>query len=156
MGRSSSGGGDGEHPCSEAVQSYSSSTVMVFVLIVVTAALHSLLGWWVPHSVRKNEYHEYVDDVHMAVAVKVFISSYVNMSVLIVAAYGSSTESPVATEDNYVFSGAYPDFNRGWYGNVGFYLVCSFLLIVFAPIVSKYYHLVCLFLRRRSISKEVE
>jgi hypothetical protein len=67
---------------------------------------------------------------------KMFQSSYVMMAIIVLIAYGTSSSGvPKFLEDLKIFVGPYDDFNRPWYGNIGFYLMTTFIIQSFSPLV---------------------
>ena len=66
---------------------------------------------------------------------KVFISTYFNMALVVLIAFGYINGTPEALQQAQIFQGSYPDFTSEWYGVVGSYLVLTFVIqVISAPI----------------------
>ncbi len=73
---------------------------------------------------------------------KVFIAQYLNMAVVALVAFGKIDALPQILQYLQILQGSYTDFNSAWYGNVGSYLMLTFILqSISAPIypLAQYY-----------------
>jgi len=86
-----------------------------------------------------GEYYSTLDEQHIAVAWRLCIASYINYGLIPLVAFGRSSETPTRFSDFYLFIGPYAEFNREWYGTMGFYLVITFFLATFPPFAANYF-----------------
>lgn len=125
--------------CIDMKYYFGASKIAMYLAILVTFISNKILRNIVLRNV-KSEHHISFDEVNRAIASKIFLCTYLNMSIIILLAFGTSTNgNPPVLTDNYIFSGPYSDFERGWYGTVGFYLVVNFIIITFPQFWNKYY-----------------
>jgi hypothetical protein len=130
---------DATDECGDTKYYLGASIFALYLAIIATLVSNHVIK----HVVLRNakaEHHVSFDELNRAVASRVFIATYLNMAIMLMLAYGYSTETPPTLADNYIFSGPYKDFDRGWYRTVAFYLVVTFLLMLFPPFLSKYYN----------------
>ena len=85
------------------------------------------------------EYHTSLDKREASLLLKTFVASYFNLAIVVLVAYGSIPQIPVGIRENFfIFNGEYEDFTVGWYGNVGEFLVLTFILQAISPL---FFHL---------------
>jgi hypothetical protein len=135
----SSGNPDATSECSDMKYYFTSSTIALYLAIIVTLITNRLITWIVKRN-AKAEHHISFDEINRAVSFRIFIGTYLNMAIVVLLAFGNSSTSPKVLADNYLFSGPFPEFDRGWYGMVGFYLVVTFILMNFPHIIKTYYY----------------
>jgi hypothetical protein len=124
--------------CTDTQYYFSASMILLYVAIIITYFTNKLLKNIVLRN-AKAEHHISFDELDRAVASRIFFATYFNMAIVILLAYGFSTETAPTLTDNYIFSGPYRDFDKGWYGMVGFYLVITFIIMNFPQFFNKYY-----------------
>lgn len=125
--------------CEDVKFYLSSSNVAIYLAVLVTLITNKVLKGIIIRN-SEAEHHISFAELDRAIASKIFLATYLNMSIIILLAFGSSTQSPAVFSKNYLFSGPYQDFTRGWFGQVGFYLVVTFILMNFPQFWNKYYH----------------
>lgn len=125
--------------CVDVKYYLSSSNVAIYLAILITLITNKILKRIVIHNANA-EHHISFDELNRAIASRIFLATYLNMSIIILVAFGGSNKSPPMLSDNYIFSGPYEDFTRGWFGQVGFYLVITFILMNFPQFWNKYYN----------------
>ena len=130
---------DASDECVDTKYYIGASTFALYIAIIITLVSNKLVKYIIMHNAH-SERHVSFDALDRSVASRIFLGTYINMSIIILLAYGYSTESPAVLTDNYLFSGPYRDFDRGWYRIVGFYLVVTFLLMNFPHFLATYYH----------------
>lgn len=125
--------------CGKYNYDYMMSLAVLYVAIILTAVINAVLKRCIMRLV-KLECHIFKDHAQDSLFTKLFIATYVNMAVVILIAFGSTTEESVPSIlwNAYIFRGPYKEMDAGWYGNVGFYLVITFLFNSFVPILGNY------------------
>lgn len=135
----SDGSPDASDECVDTKFYLGGSVLALYLAIIVTMISNHVLKGIVMRSV-KAEHHVSFDALNRAAATRIFIATYLNMAIILMLAYGYSTESPPELSRYYLFSGPYRDFDRGWYRTIAFYLVITFILMLFPPFLVKYYY----------------
>lgn len=132
--------GDLTEECIDYKYYFGASKIAVYLAIIVTFISNKLLRNIVLRNI-KSEYHTSFDEKNIATTRNIFLVSYINMCIIMLVAFGTTTtQEPAVLIDNYIFSGPYSDFERGWYGTVAFYLVVNFIIITFPQFWNKYYN----------------
>jgi hypothetical protein len=75
-----------------------------------------------------------LDSEEGSLMLKIFISNYITIVIIVLAAYGHISGLPPFLQFIHVFSGPYSDFDPDWYGSIGFYFVTTFMVSSFAPL----------------------
>lgn len=86
-----------------------------------------------------QEAHASTDLEQGSIVLKIFLSNYATVALIILVAYGKAPSLPPVLRILHIFNGVYGDFNGAWYGQIGFYLASTFLVQSFSPLV---FHLV--------------
>lgn len=130
-----------ENPCTEFFENYSTAEglmyAMTFVIVIINMALKSLLT-----RLTDLEAHSSMDKLEGALALKIFVTTYINMAVVVVVAYGYIPNLPSTAQKLFLFQGVYTDFTSGWYGAVGAILVITYViqaLFALVPPLASYY-----------------
>lgn len=119
---------------------FGASTIAVYLVIIVTYISNKILRNIVLRNV-KSEHHTSFDETSISTTRKIFLACYINMCIIILVAFGTTTTGePAVLMENYIFSGPHSDFERRWYGTVAFYLVVNFIVITFPQFWTKYYN----------------
>ena len=121
-------------PCYDFYRNYSLSSGITFASIIFASVVNVLLKFCIKKLVG-HEAHTSLDKEQGSRMSKVFMSSYFTMSVIVLIAYGKIDNLPAILNYGHIFDGQYRDFDQGWYGNVGFYFLTTFILQSFAPLV---------------------
>jgi RNA recognition motif-containing protein len=130
---------DASDECVDTKYFFGASSCALYLAIIVTLVSNKVLKRIIIRNAQA-EHHVSLDELNRSIASKIFVATYLNMAIMILLAYGYSTETPAILSDNYLFSGPSRDFDRGWYGTVGFYLVVTFVLMNFPQFIARYYH----------------
>lgn len=104
-----------------------------FISIIIIVCINYLLNFLLI-KLTSLEKHSSLDEEQSSIFHKLFISTYINTSMILLLAYGIDINIMSLTIDR----GKYTDFIRSWYGNNGFSLLVSVTLTVIAPIIDKY------------------
>jgi hypothetical protein len=119
--------------CKTFFRSYSLSVGFSYMSIGVTIAINTLTRVLLK-ILTKHESHTSLDSEEGSLMFKIFLSNYITMSVIVLAAYGKIAQLPTFLSYIHVFDGPYPDFNPDWYGNIGFYFMTTFIVGAFSPL----------------------
>lgn len=74
------------------------------------------------------ERYSSVDKVQGSLVNKVFLSTYVNLAVLVILSSGRVDNAPSFFQSLHILQGTYFDFDVSWYGTIGTYIITSFAL----------------------------
>jgi hypothetical protein len=121
--------------CQEFNQLMIFSYAVTFASILIIVLVNSLLRR-VLLSLTGYERHSSVDHEQASIFKKLFFSTYINTSIIILIAYGISVNFATLS----VGQGKYVDFIRAWYGNNGFSLVTTVFLTMIEPLAGKYFY----------------
>lgn len=69
--------------------------------------------------------------------------SYINITIIPLIAYGTSTKNPSLFKTYYLFNGPYNSFSRDWYTTLGFYYVITFIIMNIIPFGYIYFQFYC-------------
>lgn len=121
-------------PCYDFYRNYSFSSSITIASIIFASMVNIILKFCIK-SLVSHEAHTSLDKEQGSRMSKVFMSNYFTMAVIVLVAYGKIDNLPGILNIGHIFDGEYRDFNQGWYGNVGFYFVTTFILQSFAPLI---------------------
>ena len=125
---------EGDQACANFYKEYSLSVGLTYASVATTTIANLLLRTYLK-ALSKQEAHTSSDEEQGSIMRKVFQSSYVMMAIIVLIAYGRSSGTPQILQDLRIFVGPYDDFTRAWYGNIGFYLMTTFIIQSFSPLV---------------------
>ena len=130
-----------DEACADFFTNYSIAMGLSLAAALCTVAINVFLKKSMKY-LAMREYHVTVDEEQSAIISKVFVATYVNMAFVALAAYGLWKNKPSTLNTMQVFDGDYSDFTPQWYAVVGSYLVTTFILQIFGPLMMgllKYY-----------------
>jgi hypothetical protein len=130
--------GNSEEQCTKFYRQYGLFQVFSVSAAIITAGINRLLKVLLVR-LSRAEGHSTFDEEQMSIISKVFFVTYVNMAVIVLIAYGTTKNVPSILEKYHVFTGAYSDFTSSWYGNVGFFLIVTFIFTSFGSLVTKFF-----------------
>ncbi len=93
-----------------------------FLVIVINVTLEYVLL-----VLNKSECHGSVSNEQGSYMIKIFVAQYVNMAVVVLVAFGKINNLPNVLASSFIFQGTYTNFNSAWYGNVGAYLMLTYV-----------------------------
>jgi hypothetical protein len=113
---------------------YTKATGITYGATVITVAINMILKSCLK-TLTDYECHVDADKAQASLMFKTFVSTFFNMAIVVLIAFGLITRTPEALKKASVFQGAYPDFTSAWYGVVGAYLVLTYAItVITAPI----------------------
>ena len=74
------------------------------------------------------ERYSSVDKVQGSLVNKVFLSTYLNLAILVILSSGRVDNAPAFIQSLHILQGTYYDFEVSWYGTIGTYFITSFAL----------------------------
>ena len=114
--------------CGAFYLSYSSSLALIYVSALTSVVISVLLASAMT-ALAHHENHNSLDATEGSKMSKLFYAQYVTLCVIILIAYGRIEGLPALVRETIgIFNGPYKDFTAAWYGNVGNFLVITFLL----------------------------
>lgn len=120
--------------CGEFYSNYSLASaltyVSVFATTIVNVLMRAFLKMLATHEARTS-----LDEYQGSIMSKIFLSNFATMAIIVLVAYGDAGSENSFLTSLHIFTGPYDDFTRPWYGNVGFYLMTTFILQSFSPLV---------------------
>jgi hypothetical protein len=120
--------------CFQFFETYSSATALTYGATVVTIVINEVLKVLLV-KLTKLECHSQIDMKHASLMFKLFLSTYFNMALVVLIAFGHVDGLPYGFKVAHLFQGSYDDFTSQWYGVVGSYLVLTFLIqVVSGPV----------------------
>lgn len=122
------------NPCHNFYVQFSFSTSLTYASVIATTTVNVLLRMFLKE-LTKQEAHNTIDEEQASLISKIFLSNFITMAIIILVAYGSSSTTPDFLKTIHVFSGPYNDFTVSWYGTIGFYLMTTFILQSFSPLL---------------------
>lgn len=122
-------------PCGDFYQQYSLSVALTYVAVLVTTVVNVFLRTFLKR-LAKHEARANTDEEQGSVMLKIFLSNYATMAIIILVAYGKAKDLPAFLQTLHIFDGVYGDFSTGWYGQVGYFLVTTSILQSFSPLVA--------------------
>ena len=127
--------------CGTFFTQYSLSTGLTYLSIGFTVILNFINRFFLK-ILTSHECHTSLDREEGSLMLKVFISNYITLAIIVLVAYGKVSNKPDILSTIHIFDGPYNDFTPAWYGNVGFILMTTFIVATFAPLLLsllKYY-----------------
>jgi hypothetical protein len=130
--------------CDDMTLYFSASTIAILLMVPLTMLSSYLIQKIVLANIS-GEYYSTLDEQNTAVAWRLCIASYVNYGLIPLIAFGRSSEAPTTALPLSLLSlPSHVEFNREWYGTVGFYLVITFILSTFPSyLAASYFHYYC-------------
>jgi hypothetical protein len=120
--------------CYNFFENYATSTLLTYGTTLVTVVINAILKY-ILVKLTKLECHSQIDMKHASLMIKLFLSTYFNMALVVLIAFGYINYIPSSLQEAHIFQGNYRDFTAKWYGNVGSYLVLTFVIqVVTLPI----------------------
>lgn len=119
--------------CYDFNEKYSIGVGLTYVSILATTIIGVGLRT-VLKLLSKYEAHKDKDEEQASAMTKLFQSGYIISVIIVLVAYGGSPSTPQFLRSIGIFSGPYTDFDRPWYGNIGFLYMVSFILQSFTPL----------------------
>lgn len=126
--------GQGDTTCKAFYRDYTLSVGLTYASVATTTIANTLLRTYLK-VLAKQEAHTSSDEEEGSIMSKNFRASYAMMAIIVLIAYGRSSSTPKFLEALKIFVGPYDDFTRAWYGNIGFYLMTTFIIQSFSPLV---------------------
>lgn len=119
-------------PCREVLLNYTYGVGLSYVAVCITVMINYflLIGLKV---LTKKEAHECFDNIQASLLRKMFLSTYFNVSMIPLIAYGYIAGLPSILVRIAIFQGPFDDFSHAWYGNVGAYFITTFLVQAATP-----------------------
>jgi hypothetical protein len=121
--------------CRSFFQQYSLSVGLTYTSVFTTIVVNVLLRRFLKYLARQ-EAHNSSDAEQGSILSKIFLSNYVTMAIIVLVAYGKAANLPAFFKAIRIFDGVYDDFTTAWYGNIGFYLMTTFILQSFSPLLA--------------------
>ena len=125
---------DGDASCKSFYNNYVLSVGLTYASVAATTIANTFLRSYLK-VLAKQEAHTSTDKEQGSIMSKTFQSGYVMMAIIVLIAYGRSSATPYILKRLRIFVGPYSDFTRPWYGNIGFYLMTTFIISSFSPLV---------------------
>lgn len=119
--------------CGEFYNNYSLSSGFTYMSIGITVIVGALMRY-ILKVLTGQEAHTSLDNEFGSLMLKIFMSNYITMAIIVLVAYGNIAGKTDFLEALYIFTGPYLDLNPDWYGNVGFYLTTTFIVSSFSPL----------------------
>jgi len=119
--------------CYDFNKKYSIGVGLTYVSILATTIIGMGLRY-VLVFLSKYEAHKDKDEEQASAMIKLFQSGYAISVIIVLIAYGGSPSTPQFLRRLGIFAGPYTDFDRPWYGNIGFLYMVSFILQSFTPL----------------------
>jgi hypothetical protein len=120
--------------CKSYFKQYSLSVGLTYLSVVTTTAASTFMRTFLK-MLSLQEAHQSSDQLEGSIMAKIWQSSYVMMAIIVLIAYGGTSNPPYILKQLHIFVGPYKDFTRAWYGNIGFYLMTTFILQSFSPLL---------------------
>lgn len=127
--------------CAQFFTNFSLSSGFTYMSIGIIVIIGTLIRMCLK-VLTKQECHASLDLENGSLMIKMFVSNYLTMAIIVLVAYGNIPNLPAALQSLYIFTGPYSDFDPDWYGNVGFYLMTTFIVSSYSPLAMalvKYY-----------------
>jgi len=96
-----------------------------FLVVMIGKVLETFID-----AMNRAEKHSCVSEAQGAYMLKIFISLYINMALVVLIVFGRIDGLPPVFVQISIFQGIYSDFTGAWYGNVGAYLLLTFIVQV--------------------------
>lgn len=118
-----------------------------FLVVIIGKLLEAIIG-----VLNRAEKHSCVSESQGAYMFKIFLSLYINMALVVLIVFGRVDGLPSAFAQASVLQGIYSDFTGAWYGNVGAYLLLTFIVqVASVPVFSLAQYFVLYPLARRLV-----
>eukprot|EP01039_Chlorochromonas_danica_P003057 gene3057-3337_t len=124
----------GSSICKDFYKQYGLSVGLTYASVFATITVNFLLRRLLK-ILAKLEAHTSSDAEQGSIMTKIFLSNYVTMAIIVLVAYGKAKSLPYFLKVLHIFDGPYNDFTRAWYGNIGFYLMTTFILQSFTALL---------------------
>ena len=121
--------------CYPFFENYSTAQGLTYSTTIVTILVNIILKY-ILINLTKFEKHSQLDEQQSSHMLKVFLSTYINISLVVLIAFGKINGMPSGVKAAQIFQGNYPDFTREWYGTVGAYLVLTLAIQILTLPVS--------------------
>lgn len=134
--------------CSSFFNNFSLSSGFTYMSIGIIVVVGALMRAYLK-VLSRQECHTSLDHENGSLMFKIFLSNYTTMAVIVLVAYGNIPNMPPVLQSLYIFTGPYTDFDPEWYGNVGFYLMTTFIVSSYSPLAMAFveYYVLYPFLR---------
>lgn len=123
-------------PCYSFFVKYSQAQALMYLAALVTVATNAFLKLFIVWSTRSECYNSF-DVENGNVIRKIFVAIYLNMAVVVLLAFGYLRNNFSVLQTLGILNGVYTDLTPSWYGQVGFYLVITYILNAFSPYLGK-------------------
>ena len=133
-------GGDDAEYCGAFQGVYLSSYLLSYAAVLITVIINRILKIVLVH-LTQYEAHKSLDDEQYSILLKLFITTYVNMAIIVLLAFGISVDLEEMPPK--VGFGMYTDFKRTWFSHIGFYLITTFFISAFIPPVERWIKFRC-------------
>ena len=124
---------DGE--CGAFFKQYSVASGLTYVSVATTTVVNVMLRKFLK-TLATHEARTSSDAEQGSIMTKIFLSNFATMAIIVIVAYGSAKNLPLFFKVLHIFNGPYEDFTVEWYGNIGFYLMTTFIIQSFSPLVA--------------------
>lgn len=119
-------------PCRDVLLNYTYGVGLSYVAVCITVMINYFLLIGLKN-LTKKEAHECFDNIQASLLRKMFLSTYFNVSMIPLIAYGNIRGLPSILVNLSIFQGPFDDFSHAWYGNVGAYFITTFLVQAASP-----------------------
>lgn len=119
--------------CKTFFINYSSASAMTYLAIFVTVFVNKYLQMFL-RIFTKMESHSSIDAEQGSLMLKIFVSMYFNMAILVLIASGKVVGQPPFIKPAHVLQGSYSDFDASWYGSIGTYFITTFIIQAVSPL----------------------
>jgi RNA recognition motif-containing protein len=120
--------------CAAFYSQYSLSSALSYISVVATTIVNVVMRIFLKR-LANHEARTSLDEYQGSIMSKIFLSNFATMAIIVLVAYGNAKSNNSFLQGLHIFTGPYADFTRSWYGNVGFYLMTTFILQSFSPLV---------------------
>jgi hypothetical protein len=121
--------------CGAFFKQYSVAAGLTYVSVGTTTAVNVFLRKFLK-TLATLEARTSSDAVQGSIMTKIFLSNFATMAIIVLVAYGSANNLPSFFKTLHIFNGPYKDFSVDWYGNIGFYLMTTFIIQSFSPLLA--------------------
>ena len=121
--------------CGNFFSQYSLAQTLTYISVIATTIVNVLMRIFLKQLAQQESANS-SDEEQGSIMTKIFFSNYITAAFIVLVAYGKSSNLPNFFKWIHVFDGPYDDFTVAWYGNVGFYLMTTFILQSFSPLVA--------------------
>lgn len=147
---------DASDPCYTFFQSFALNIGLTYGAAFATVITNMILRWIIFKS-AKSEYYNSFDRENGSIIQKLFLVLYLNMGVVCLFAFGYYINSPSNLAMTGILQGSFVDFTNAWYGQVGEFLIITFVANALSPLYMELaQYLIILPLKRWREVKKVE